>query len=592
MTTPGPGGGLVRREFLLIAIGLLLPAVILISLGIRAVSELSDKILAEHLRLAVSVGDRVGTTLNWSLGDLWALQSGAIPSQSARERLHQALLRSPFLQKVFFTDGNGTVTWQEPTQAALPAPDVISKVFGEARASSRVSFATVPARGAGRLDLLVVVPLRGQNEEGDAFAGAVIEPEQSSLVSVLGPARTGARSSVDVVDMEGRVIASSDASRVGRTAALPPLSREKPAAAVVDGEAVAVAPIEVLPLSVVVRQEEAELLAPVHAAETRILIAAPVVVALAFLFAWGAARSLKQPIALLTRAAERIAGGDLSRTIPPLGEDEVGRLGRSLETMRSALAEAFERERRAQDELEGRVADRTRDLTALTRELRDRDERRAELLRKFIKAQEEERKRIARELHDETCQTVATLSVAADAALARPPDPDRGRLREIKALSDRALSEVHRVIYDLRPSVLDDLGLAAAVHWYAERSLKPLGIAFRCEIEGLEERLPVEIETAVFRVVQEALTNVVRHAHAETVLIQMAREGPRLDIEVEDDGSGFDPSSVATPESSGRGLGLLGIRERVELLGGHVTIDSTPGKGTRLAVTVPLPRGA
>ncbi len=590
MSASRAGGGLVRREFLLIAIGLLLPAVILISIGVRVVSELSDKLLAEHKRLAVSLGDRVGTTLNWSLGDLWALQSGAIPPESARERLHESLLRSPFVQMVFFTDRDRTVTWHEPTHAALPVPGVLSKAFAEARASSKVSFATVPAGAAGRFNLLVVVSVRRGDAEGDAFAGAVLDPEQPSLVSVLGPARTGARSSVDVVDVEGRVLASSDASRVGRTAGLTPVSRERPSVDVVDGEAVAVAPLEVLPLAVVVRQEEAELLAPVHAAKRRILIAAPIVAALAFLFAWGAARSLKQPIAVLTGAAEQIAGGDLSRTIPPLGEDEVGRLGRSLETMRAALAEAFERERRAQEELERRVAERTRDLTALTRELKDRDERRARLLAKFIRAQEEERKRIARELHDETCQTVATLSVAADAALARPPVPDRGRLLEMKALADRALSEVHRVIYDLRPSVLDDLGLASAVRWYAERSLAPAGISFRCEIEELDKRLPVEIETAVFRVVQEALTNVVRHARAETVLIQMARDGARLAIEVEDDGRGFDPASVATPESSGRGLGLLGIRERVELLGGQVTIDSAPGQGTRLAVSVPLPK--
>lgn len=592
MTAQRSGGGLVRREFLLIAIGLLLPAVILISLGVRAVSELSDKLLAENLRLAVAVGDRVGTTLNWALGDLWALQSGAIPPESARERLHGSLLRSPFVQKVFFTDREGSVTWHEPTHAALPPPGVLSKVLAEARASSKVSVATVPPAGAGRFKLLVVVPLRRGDAGGDAFAGALIGPEQPSLVSVLGPARTGTKSSVDVVDAEGRVIVSSDASRVGRTVTLTAALREKPEVAVVGGEAVAVAPLEVLPLSVVVRQEEAEILAPVRAAERRILIAAPVVAALAFFFAWGAARSLKQPIAVLTRAAERIAGGDLSRTIPPLGEDEVGRLGRSLETMRTALAEAFERERKAQDELEKRVADRTRDLTALTRELRDRDERRARLLAKFIRAQEEERKRIARELHDETCQTVATLSVAADAALSRPPVPDRGRLLEMKALADRALSEVHRVIYDLRPSVLDDLGLAAAVRWYAEKSLAPAGISFRCEIEGLEERLPVDVETAVFRIVQETLTNVVRHARAETVLIQLARDGPQLAIEVEDDGQGFDPASVATPESSGRGLGILGIRERVELLGGHVTIESAPGQGTRLAVTVPLPKEA
>jgi signal transduction histidine kinase len=584
------GRGLQGRELLLIAIGLLLPAVILGSVGIRALSELSDQLLAEHERLAVSLGDRVGTTLHWSLGNLWALQSGAIPPESARERLHESLQSSPFFQQVLFIDGSGKVTWHEPTLASLPSSEALSKAIGETRASGRASFATVPKSGTKAFSLLVVVPLRGGAATGDVFAGAVLDPDRPSLVSVLGPARTAARSSVDIVDADGRVLASSDAARIGKKGALPPVSRDRSAVAVAGNEVVAFAPLSVLPLGVVVRQEEAELLAPVHAAERRILIATPIVAAIGLLFAWGTARSLKQPIAILTTAAEQIAGGDLSRSIPPLGEDEVGRLGRSLETMRAALAEAFTRDRRAQEELERRVAERTRDLTALTHELRDRDERRARLLAKFIRAQEEERKRIARELHDETSQTVVALSVAADAALSRPFAPERDRLREIKALAGRALSELHRVIYDLRPSVLDDLGLASAVRWYADRNLTPLGIAFRCEIEGLEERLPVEIETAVFRVVQEALTNIVRHARAETVLIQMARESDQLAIEVEDDGRGFDPTSVATPESSGRGLGLLGIRERVELLGGRVTIDSAPGQGTRLLVSVPLPK--
>ncbi len=592
MNAPRIGRGLQGREFLLIAIGLLLPAVILGSIGIRALSELSEQLLAEHERLAVSLSDRVGTALHWSLGNLWALQSGAIPPESARERLHESLLRSPFLEKVFLADGSGTVAWHEPTHAALPAPDVLAKVIAEASASSRASFATVPVAGTRSFNLLVVVPLRGGGVAGNAFAGAVLDPDRPALVSLLGPARTGARSSVDVVDGSGRVLASSDAARVGKTGALPPGLSGKPAVAVAGNEAVAFAPLELLPLAVVVRQEEAELLAPVHTAENRILIATPIVAVVGFLFAWGAARSLKQPIAVLTSAAERIAGGELSGGIPPLGEDEVGRLGRSLETMRAALAASFERDRKAHEELETRVLERTRDLTALTRELKDRDERRARLLAKFIRAQEEERKRIARELHDETSQTVVTLSVAADAALARPFAPERGRLMEIKALAGRALSELHRVIYDLRPSVLDDLGLDAAVRWVAERSLAPAGISFRCEIEGLEDRLGVDVEIAVFRVVQEALTNVVRHAGAETVLIQMARKGPRLAIEVEDDGRGFDPASVSTPESSGRGLGLLGIRERVELLGGKVTIDSAPGQGTRVAVSVPIPEGA
>ncbi|HUM01161.1 MAG TPA: ATP-binding protein [Thermoanaerobaculia bacterium] len=586
--TPRTGRGLTERAIVLMVIGLVVPAVLLGFSGARTLWEYRGQLLAERERLANAIAGHVNTTLHWSLGDLWALQAGTIPPESARERLHESLLRSPFLEKVFLADASGTVTWHEPSHASLPPADAIARTVAEARQKSQAAFLTVSDGPA--VNLMIVVPLHGSDAAVAECAGAVLDPARPALASVLGPGRAGERASVDVVDSAGRVLASSHAERIGRTAVLPSAAGTARAAVAFEGgEVVASVPLSLLPLSVVVRQEEAELLAPLHAAERRVLVAIPVLLLIVILFAWGAARSLTQPIAVLTAAAERIAAGELSGEIPPLGEDEVGRLGRSLETMRERLAEAFTRERQAQEELERRVAERTRDLTALARELRDHNERRAHLLAKFIRAQEDERKRIARELHDETCQTVAALSMATDTALAAPPDPDRGPLRDIKALAGRALSEIHRVIYDLRPSVLDDLGLASAVRWTADRQLKPLGITYRCEIEGLDERLPLEVETAVFRVVQEALTNVVRHAKAETVLVQMARENGRLSIEVEDDGQGFDPATVATPESSGRGLGLLGIRERVELLGGHVQIESSPGQGTRLALSVPLP---
>ena len=585
---PRTGRGLTGRAIVLMVIGLVVPAVLLAISGGRTLKEYSRELYAERERLAAAIAAHVNTSLHWSLGDLWALQSGAIPPGSAAVRLHESLLRSPFLEKVFLADGSGAVTWHEPSHTSLPPAETIAAAAAEARTTSRAAFRTVPQE-ASSLNLLIVVPLQETGSGTVGFAGAVLHPARPALTSVLGPEKAPERASVDVVDAAGRVLASSQAGRIGRTVTLPAVGAEGKAVAIDQDEVVASAPLSVLPLAVVVRQEQAELLAPLRAAERRVLVATPVVLLIVILFAWGAARSLTQPIAVLTSAAERIAAGELSREIPPLGEDEVGRLGRSLETMRERLAEAFERERREQEELERRVAERTKELSQLARELKDRDERRARLLAKFIRAQEEERKRIARELHDETCQMVAAVSVAADAALGMPPDPGRGRLREIKDLAGRALAALHHVIYDLRPSVLDDLGLASAVRWFVDRNLTPVGIAVRCEIEGLDARLPVDVETAIFRVVQEALTNVVRHSGATSVLIQMARADGTLTIEVEDDGKGFAPEAVATPESSGRGLGLLGIRERVELLGGSVTIESAPGEGTRVAVRVPVP---
>jgi signal transduction histidine kinase len=165
----------------------------------------------------------------------------------------------------------------------------------------------------------------------------------------------------------------------------------------------------------------------------------------------------------------------------------------------------------------------------------------------------------------------------------------RPELADEAALALGTLDAVHRLIADLRPSVLDDLGLTSAIAWCADRHLRSNGVAVRCEFSGLDRRLPPEHETAVFRVVQEAIANVERHARAESVLIQGSIRDHQLSIEVEDDGDGFDDRAFTTPDRAGRGWGLLGMRERVEMLGGRLRIDSAPGAGTHLTLQVPLP---
>ena len=210
-------------------------------------------------------------------------------------------------------------------------------------------------------------------------------------------------------------------------------------------------------------------------------------------------------------------------------------------------------------------------------------------MQKLISAQEEERRRIARELHDETSQLIGTLALGLDTAMATlPPGASSDRLQEARALAIKTLDEIHRMSFDLRPSMLDDLGLVPAIRWYAERDLKRRGISVRCEFDETNGRLPPEIETTLFRAVQEAITNIVKHAQAKTVLIQCVL-GPRaVTVEIEDDGEGFDPASISATAVDGRGLGLAGIRERVELLGGSAVIESAPGEGTRVVLTVPL----
>jgi signal transduction histidine kinase len=228
---------------------------------------------------------------------------------------------------------------------------------------------------------------------------------------------------------------------------------------------------------------------------------------------------------------------------------------------------------------------------ALYEELKRKEEIRTELLKKVIGAQEEERRRIARELHDETSQALTALVVGMDTAtLGR--ELDNAKLEEklagLKQLAVRTLEGVHGLIFDLRPSILDDLGLVASLQWYAENRLAPTGVRFHLEVSGEDRRLPGEVETALFRIGQEALSNVAKHAEASNVVLSVEFEEDAVAVEVEDDGQGFDPSTVEQPPAGPVGWGILGMRERTSLLGGVLEISSQPGAGTRVRATIPL----
>jgi signal transduction histidine kinase len=408
-----------------------------------------------------------------------------------------------------------------------------------------------------------------------AFADPSVREARAGLV--LRAFREDRSLSLELLDETGRVFASSRA--------IP----ESP------DDVTASSPVASTFWRVRVRQPRRDAFAEEIALKRWFVFLTPLFLVVAALFAWGAARSVRRPLRALTQSADRLAAGDLSQPVPlPPGhagrDDEIDRLSRGFETMRVALSASMAEVTQANAELERRVAVRTRELERLTVQLRDRDARRAELVKKLLSAQEDERRRIARELHDETCQTVAALAVGLDTVRqAGSPDEASAKLEDARALASRTLDGLHRVIFDLRPSVLDDLGLAAAVRWWIARHLTPAGITAHVEVENLEDRLPPTIEIPVFRVVQEALTNVLRHSGAKALLVQMSRERGLLSVDVEDDGRGFSPSDVAKPSESGQGLGLLGMRERIEILGGSLTLDSTPGAGTHLSFTVPIP---
>lgn len=223
----------------------------------------------------------------------------------------------------------------------------------------------------------------------------------------------------------------------------------------------------------------------------------------------------------------------------------------------------------------------------LFREVRESHERLQRLSRQLVEIQEAERRQIARELHDEIGQALTGLKLLLGMERDSPPERRRARYTEAQELAQELLTRVRALSLDLRPAMLDDLGLLAALLWQAERFGAQTGIRIRFEHTGIEgRRFPPEMETAAYRVVQEALTNVARHAGAEEGTARLWADELVLGVQVEDRGKGFLVEPTLAAQTS---TGLLGMRERAELLGGRLTVESTPGKGTRVTVEFPLP---
>ena len=206
-----------------------------------------------------------------------------------------------------------------------------------------------------------------------------------------------------------------------------------------------------------------------------------------------------------------------------------------------------------------------------------------ELSARLVLAQEEERRSISRELHDEVGQSLTALAMEAGAAasLAVETPGLRQRLQSIQRLAETSMNTVRNLALLLRPSMLDDLGLVPALRWQAREVAKRTGMKVRVLAEDMADNLPDEQSTCIYRVVQEALNNSVRHAHARSVRIQVWGGAANVRLAIEDDGYGFDARQA-------HGLGLAGMAERVRNAGGQLQIDSTAGRGTTLSVILPL----
>ncbi len=292
-------------------------------------------------------------------------------------------------------------------------------------------------------------------------------------------------------------------------------------------------------------------------------------------------------------AALRMRAGDLSaRTGLEDDPSELGELAQAFDSMAGALqARAAENERliaemqRLNADLEARVATRTRQLSISNTRLVASQAELRRLSEELMRAIEQERTRISREIHDQLGQLLTAIKMelrSVERGLSRDPERASQRLGETLGLVDETIQTVRRISADLRPGILDDFGLAAAIEWQLEQFAKRTGAetAFDGEID--EESVSVDLATAAFRIFQEALTNVARHAEATRVEVAMRTEDNSLILSVRDNGKGLHP------DPQRRSFGVVGMRERARQFGGSVTLGDNPGGGTRVEVKIPL----
>ncbi len=234
---------------------------------------------------------------------------------------------------------------------------------------------------------------------------------------------------------------------------------------------------------------------------------------------------------------------------------------------------------------------------SLYERIRKARERYRKLARQTLVAQDEERKRIARELHDETSQALSGLALQLQALVGMAEMSGSQdtkfitKLKMVQSLAVQVHVEISRIIADLRPSLLDTLGLVPAIRQHAEASLRPLGINVSVETKGEERRLPPEVEIELFRFTQGAIGNIAQHSKAKNASIVLEYRGDELLLRISDDGQGFDVSKITDIEENGRGRGLFSMRERVGLLGGTSSLESQPGQGATIWANIPISRG-
>lgn len=556
---------------------LLLFVVVAGAVWVLSLPALRRNLVDDRLLLARTVAHSLDATISSSLQNLGRLAADLpLSGEGAAARLRAFRFQSPFGRATYLVDRHAAVIAADPPDARPLA----AAWLGTHEAVTPL----VPAHGGAGDVIAIVQPFTRQG--GEYYLVSEMNPRSSVLNTFLRDLEPDPTMLLAVVDENGRVVASADpAQRVQALPGVQELSErikahrpfvmeDRPGLFTAGGPPEAaltvMAPLQFASWGVVVQQPSAKAFAALRATGYGLLAAGAGIGLMGVLVARALSRSVVSPIRQLSQQAVGMRGGDLSAPIAVAGDYEIEMLARTLDEARARLGATLGELQAFNVRLEEQVAARTRVIV-------EQDEQRKALVRRLLNATEDERRRLARELHDEIAQLLTVIQLSLHRI-----DLDTPEMRRASELLTRTQQEIHRIIHDLRPSLLDDLGLPSAMESYAQEHLVRNGLRVSLEID---ESLPPrpEIETVIFRIYQELVTNILRHAKAEQVSVELYERDGTIVLAVEDDGQGFDP------EARSAGAGITGMRERAALVNGTIRFDSEPGSGTHVLVEIPAP---
>ncbi len=610
--------GLRAKMTLIVIIGVVSMVTLFAYLGTAALEDNIQRTLQERVVLAQTTARHMDYVIASIEDDLTDISGQYFASLDA-SLLDRAFQRMNFYAtRVFLLDRRARAVAAHPPITSTLSFEEFSAVSavltGRPFAVSRFLRPLDPL-GASTIAATPIRDSSGQIIGALAISINLTSPNLPTFTRPIGLGETGY---MDLIDLGGVILASTRSERIGMPsdhgstlaemirARRPDVSTchdcHTTAPQPVRREVIAFAPLDRAQWGVAVRQSDEEVFASTRQLQTRIFALMLIMLAGALVLVYLTTQSVVAPVQSLTTATKRIAQGDLETPIRSEGRDEIGTLAQSFDVMRARLKQSIAEIQEWNRELETRVLDgvaayRTalEENRRLYAELERKEQMRGELLHRLISAQEEERKRIARELHDETSQILTSLAYTLDllseetASGATSPTDLQPLLQKMRAQSEAANTSLHRIIFALRPTLLDHLGLLPALRSYAETRFNGSGVECAFHETGNARRLPPETEIALFRVTQEAINNIAQHARARRADFHFHFADHHLQVRIRDDGVGFDAAELEAASDGKRGLGLLGMQERIAAIGGEFHLDSKPGAGTTIRLDIPIP---